>query len=165
MNIWLVVILILVVALIVGPVMMLKPNPAQQKKERLRMQAHERGLRFTMRSLPKLATDMEAPLPLPVYYLPPTTLPEDVRDWMLIRTSYAHESNFYQDWDWQGEAHANQATQTLLKNFLPQAPKGLHAIAAGQQGVTIYWDEKNGEELLSDLISVMEAVAQSQSLS
>jgi hypothetical protein len=143
---------------------MLKPHPAQQKKEQLRMQAHASGLRFTMRSLPKLATDMEAPLLSSVYYLPPKTLPENVRDWMLRRTAYAHEGNFYQDWDWQGDGRANHTAQTILKVYLPQAPAGLKAITAGNDGVSIYWDEKNGEELLPDLVKLMEAVAQSESL-
>jgi len=158
-NIWLVVILVVVVALIVGPVMMLKPNPAQQKKEQLRLRAHHSGLRFAMRALPKLKTDMDAPTPMPVYYLPPKVLPEDLRDWMLLRTAYAHEGNFYQEWDWHGSDRPDPSTQQSLKDFLPQLPAGVKAIAAGHQGVSVYWDEKNGEEVFPVLLELLTSLA------
>ncbi len=104
---WLIIILIVTVALILGPLAMLKPNPAQKRREDMRMQAHQLGLRFMMHALPKLSTDMEAPTPMPVYYLPPKTLGEDPRDWTLMRTAYEHDGNVYRDWDWQGAGPPN----------------------------------------------------------
>lgn len=145
---WFVVILIVTVALILGPMMMLKPNPAQKRREGMRMQARELGLRFMMRALPKLNTDIDAPMPMPVYYLPPKTLGEDCCDWTLMRTAYTHEGNVYRDWDWQGSGRPESPVENILKTYLPDLSQGVRAITAGHQGICIYWDEKGQDNLV-----------------
>lgn len=157
---WLIIILIVTVALILGPLAMLKPNPAQKRREDMRMQAHQLGLRFMMHSLPKLSTDMESPTPMPVYYLPPKTLGEDPRDWTLIRTAYEHDGNLYRDWDWQGAGRPSTQVQNILKSHLPNLPQGVRAIIEGHQGVCIYWDEKGGENLVPLIAKILQELQQ-----
>lgn len=160
MNMWFVVILIVTIALIAGPIMMLRPNPAQKKREAWRMQAHQLGMRFMMRALPKQNTDIDSAPPMPVYYLPPQKNHEDARDWMLIRTAYEHEGNMYRDWDWQDAGRPNPQVQNLLKEHLPNLPSGVRAISEGVQGTCIYWDEKGKENLVPLFASILTSIQQ-----
>lgn len=165
MNIWFVVILIVTVALIAGPIMMLRPNPAQKKREGWRMQAHQLGLRFMMRALPKQNTDIDSTVPMPVYYLPPKKMQEELPDWMLIRTAYEHEGNMYRDWDWQDAGRPNQQLQQLLKKYLSNLPQGVRAISNGNQGTCIYWDERGSENLVPLLAEILTSLQQGSIIS
>ena len=151
----LVLLFVVVVSLIVGPVMMLKPRPAQLRRERLRLQARHLGLGFALRVPPGLKTDLEALAPMPCYFLSPKNPAGDNPAWILRRTSYSHEANFWQAWDWVGESHASQAQQALLKNQLDQLPAGALALSSGPGGVSIYWDEREGESGLEPINALL----------
>lgn len=159
MDIWLILMLILAAALIIGPIMMLKPNPSQSRREQWRLQARDAGLRFRMQALPKLPTDTDSTPPVPVYYLSPSESQVNSSEWMLMRTAYEHEGNFYHDWDWQGEGRANQREQAILKEYLPRLSQGVRAISNGPKGTAIFWDEK-GKENLVPLFTVLLRVLQ-----
>ena len=58
MSIWFFIILILAFAIVLGPISMLRPNPAQKRKEQLRLHASKQGVRFSIRRLPALKTDI-----------------------------------------------------------------------------------------------------------
>jgi len=153
-------ILIVVIALILGPLVMLKPKPGQKIKEQLRMNARALGLRFTLRSLPKLKTDMEASGVCPVYYLPPSEALASQPEWLLMRTRYEHEANFYKEWDWQTDSVATRDAQALLLGFMPQLPVSVCAISAGPQGVCVFWREQGGEPVLTlihDMLCALES--------
>lgn len=154
MNIWFFIILILAFAMVIGPIAMLRPNPAQQRKEQLRLRASKRGVRFSMRRLPVLKTDVDQPATMPVYYLPPPKAGE-VPEWILMRTTYAHEGNFYQEWDWQTEVRPGDATCSLLRTYLPQLPASVSAISGGNSGISVFWSEKEGVEILDLLIEML----------
>lgn len=155
MNIWFFIILIVALAVVIGPIAMLRPNPAQQRKEQLRIYASKHGLRFSMRRLPALKTDMDQPALLPVYYLPPPPETRDVQEWILMRTSYAHEGNFYLEWDWQTDVRPSDATCDLLKTYLPQLPASVPAISHGNLGICVFWREYEGVETLDLLIKML----------
>ncbi len=147
----LVLLFVVVVSLIVGPVMMLKPRPAQLRRERLRLQARHLGLGFALRVPPALKTDLEPLAPMPCYFLGPQNSAGDNPSWVLRRTSYSHEANFWQEWDWVGESRPSQAQQVLLKGLLAQVPAGALALSSGPGGVSIYWDEREGESSLEPI--------------
>lgn len=154
MSIWFFILLIVVCGMVVGPISMLRPNPAQRRKEQLRSYASKKGLRVSMRQLPTLKTDMDQPAVTPVYYFPlqPGTL--EVAEWILMRTRYVHEGNFYAEWDWQTDARPGDTTCTLLKSYLPRLPESVLAISRGRLGVCVFWTEKEGDETV-DLLSEM----------
>lgn len=154
MSIWFFIVLILAVAMVLGPISMLRPNPAQRRKEQLRLHASKQGLRFSIRRLPALKTDMEQSTSMPVYYLPPPKT-RDLPEWILMRTSYAHEGNFYQEWDWQTDSRPNEAVCDLLKTYLPQLPASVLAISRGALGTCVFWMEKEGMETLDMLIEML----------
>ncbi len=154
MNIWFFVILILAVSLVLGPIAMLRPNPAQKRKEALRHYATEKGLRFTLRKLPMLKTDMEEPGVSPVYYLSPLAAMQSLSTWILVRTHYEHEGNFYRDWDWHDENRPNQSVREKLLDYLSQLPDSITVVAQGEAGTSIFWSEKGDKEIV-DLIARM----------
>lgn len=155
MNLWFFVLLVIAVALVLGPISMLRPNPSQKRKEQLRLQASTQGVRFGMRRLPSRKTDMERPPVLPVYFLPPPPAMQSVDDWVLMRTDYEHESNFYKEWDWQGSARPVPAVSHQLTLVLPELPPSVPAIVQGKSGTCIFWREEEGQEMLVALIAVL----------
>ncbi|WP_062061900.1 hypothetical protein [Cellvibrio sp. OA-2007] len=162
MNIWFFIILIVVIALVIGPISMLKPSPGQKRKEQLRTYASTRGVRFSMRKLPPLKTDMDQPATLPVYYLPPPSKIQEVPEWILMRTPYVHESNFYLAWDWQTDVRPSVATCDLLRVYLPQLPESVPAISCGNMGICIFWQEKEAVETLDRLIEMLRGLHQTE---
>lgn len=159
MNIWFLLILIVTFAIVLGPIAMLRPSPEQKRKEQMRMYASKQGVRFGLRKLPALKTDMDQPLAIPVYYLPPAKN-QEVPEWILMRTSYAHESNFYLEWDWQTAVRPSVATCDLLKCYLPQLPVSVPVISHGNLGVCVFWQEKEGVETLNLLIEMLSRLHQ-----
>lgn len=133
---------------------MLRPNPAQRRKEQLRLHASKQGVRFNMRRLPALKTDTEQSAPMPVYYLPPQKT-QATQEWILMRTSYVHEGNFHEEWDWQSDARPDEATCELLKTYLPQLPASVPAVSRGAPGTCVFWTEKEGIETLDLLIEML----------
>ena len=155
MNIWFFVILLVAIALVIGPVSMLRPRPAQRRKEALRLHATKQGVRFGLRKQPKLKTDMEEPEPAPVYYLAPTSQILVKPGWILMRTSYEHDGNFYGAWDWHGEYRPNETIQELLRNHVPELPESVTLISQGEAGTCIFWAEKEDKDVLDRLITLL----------
>lgn len=155
MNIWFFVILILAISLILGPIAMLKPKPAQKRKEALRHYAASKGLRFTLRKLPKLKTDIEEPGVSPVYYLAPTAQIQVLPTWILVRTQYEHEGNFYRAWDWYNEHRPGQAVSEKLRDYLPQLPDSINVITQGEAGTSLFWSEKEGNDIVDLLVRML----------
>ena len=155
MSIGFFIIIIVVVSLVVGPMLMLRPNPAQERKEKLRLLARQKGVSFSMRNLPQQAADDEAPPPMAVYFFPPAKQ-DRANDWLLLRTSYQHDIHFLGWWAWTAGNKASDAEQTVLEKYLPQLPVSVHAVSAGSQGVCVYWDERGDEVALENIIGLLE---------
>jgi hypothetical protein len=162
MNIWFFIILILAIALVLGPISMLRPSPAQQRKEKLRLYATKHGVRFSMRRLPALKTDMEQAATLPVYYLPLPPKAAATSEWILMRTTYIHEGNFHLEWDWQTDIHAIEETCNILKAYLPKLPSSVPAISSSSLGVCVFWQERENTEMLDLLIEMLTKLHQSE---
>src|SRR6188768_2123725 len=132
MSVGFIVLIIVVLILIIGPVMMLRPDPTQKNKEALRLQARAKGIHFSMRNLPQQATEQEKPAPVPVYFFAPVK-PQFTNDWLLLRASYEHDIHFLGVWAWQNDIQATVAEQAILKQYLPQLPDSVRAVSAGSQ--------------------------------
>jgi len=157
MSIGLIIILIIAVALVLGPVMMLRPNPAQKNKEDLRTRARTRGVHFSMRNLPRQPDEQEQPAAIPVYFLPPTKT-QTSTSWMLVRTNYQHDINFLGWWAWQGQPRAIGAEIDVLTAQLPVLPQSVRAVSAGGGGVCVYWEEKGGEPVLQQILQLIDSL-------
>ncbi len=159
MSIALIVILIVTASLILGPLAMMRPDPVQKNKEKLRMLARASGVHYSIRNLPKQADEQDAPEPSPVYFTPPSET-QNTASWMLVRTGYEHEIHFLGWWAWQGETRATSAELAVLNEHLKALPESVRAISAGGKGACIYWGEKGGEPVLQQILSLISALKQ-----
>jgi hypothetical protein len=165
-NLFFILLLIGVVAMVVGPIMMLQPTSLQRRQEQLRARAMALGLRVKITSLPKQATDMELPEAIPMYYLPYPQEPEGQESqrldetWLLLRGAYEHETNFLGRWMWHGAARAGFTEATRLQHLLPSLPGSVLAIGKSPEGISLYWTEAGGLPTLEQLADLLKAFIQ-----
>lgn len=134
-----VVIIVLVVLMLVGPVMMLRPSPLQKKQALLRGKAAEKGL--MVRSGQK-RTDGRFSIS---YTLPNPKADNEREPWCLMRQNFTHEGHFFEDWDWNTEP-AIFKNESQLKQLLSSKAQDFNSVRVDRLGVTVDWNEKlNGE--------------------
>lgn len=144
-------------SLVLGPVMMLRPNPAQKRKEQLRSLARAKGIHFSMRNLPRQADENSSPEAIPVYFFAPKKQ-QNAGNWLLMRTNYQHEIHLFGWWAWQGELRPTASEMAVLNQFLPLLPESVKAVSGGGQGVSVYWTEAGGEAVLHKIIPLLESL-------
>ncbi len=157
MSIGLVIALIVALGLIIGPVMMMRPNPAQKKLEAMRLLARTQGVQCSIRNLPQQADELEKPSPIAVYFLPPTDSTAST-SWMLMRTRYQHDINFLGWWAWRNEVRPSDAAQAVLREQLEFLPESVRAVSAGAEGISVYWNEQGGEPVLKQILNLLKAL-------
>lgn len=158
MNIWVLVILLGVLAMVLGPVMMLQPSERDRQQAEVRRRAAGKGIRVTMEALPRQATDLHEPERIPVYRQPAAKGGGPTQEWMLVRAAYAHESHFLDDWAWQGRGRATPAERHCLEAKLPQLPDSIRALSGDPGGWSVYWTEAGGDRALGALEEVLAAL-------
>jgi len=151
----LVIILLVVIGFILGPMMMLRPNPAQKRRERWRAQARAQGVHFSMRKLPQQADETETPEAIPVYFVAPKN-PAPGDNWLLLRTNYQHDVHLLGWWAWQGGARPGAAELAILEAELSKLPGSVKALGGGSQGTAVYWSETGTDEDLSQILGMLE---------
>ena len=157
MSIGLVIALIVAVGLVLGPIMMLRPNPAQKRKEAMRLLARAQGVQYSVRNLPQQADEMEKPAPVSVYFLPPADTKVST-NWMLMRTRYQHEVHVMGWWAWRNENRPGHAEQLVLREQLENLPESVRAVSAGAEGISVYWEESGGEPVLNQVVHLLKSL-------
>lgn len=157
MSIGLIIILILTFALVMGPISMLRPNPMQKNKERIRLLARSKGVHFAMRNIPRQADEQENPAALPVFFFPPPKTMIEA-GWMLVRANYQHDIHFLGWWAWQGDVRAESAELAILKEQLPELPDTVRAVSLGREGICVYWNERGGDVVFQQVLELLEAL-------
>lgn len=141
--------IVLAVAMAVGPVLMLKPNKYLQRLAGLRTKALSLGLRVHMLPLEGESEQVSA------YCHQWDKKDADRKPWLLRRTSYAHELNFYNEWAWQKGMEADACWHQKISSILDNAPSQLLAIGKGPQGLCCYWNERGGEAVLNSISDIL----------
>jgi hypothetical protein len=155
-NLGLILLAAAVVAMVVGPIMMLQPSASQRRQEQLRSSAMALGLRVKIMSLPRQATDIDTPSALPMYCLPRSQAKiETAVTWLLLRGTYIHEAHFFAEWQWFGEGRASPSEQQWLHAHLSRLPESVAAVSSTPEGVCVYWSEAGGEKVLNGLAEVL----------
>lgn len=128
----------LVLCMILGPILLLKPSPGQQRLARLRGRAPDLGLKIHMVRL--------GGEELAAYQLPwPAEGKRYARpDWCLERKNYAHDIHLCQYWYWVDSRETKPDVIQVLEQRLPLLPASIKGVEAGRQGVSCYWDERGG---------------------
>ncbi len=160
MNSWLpVVIVLMAVAMVVGPVMLMQPSARQRREASLRSRAESLGLRVHLLPLPGSKTPGQLS---PAYCLPWRRDNADLSAWLLVRGNYEHALNFSGVWQWQQGMEAGSAWHEPVLKLLPQLPACVQAVGNGPQGLCLYWDELGGSgrvDELGDWLSRLAAVS------
>ncbi|MBX2857235.1 MAG: hypothetical protein KTR17_01115 [Cellvibrionaceae bacterium] len=140
---------VLAVAMIVGPLMMLRPSPRQTQLIKLRRLAVDKGLRVQMLDRPvaggeSLSTqskpEMVAAYCMQLQMASDSPL-SDWR-WMLVRTAFAHDIHLGGVWDWSEKQQAPAIDQQSLLVFLQSLPESVLAVRQDGEGIAVLWSER-----------------------
>lgn len=134
-------IIIFAVALVVGPVMWMKPSDRDRRLAELRQRATAAGMTVKMRPLPPALGEGTAA----VYF----NRWEDPRrldvGWNIELQRMSHDLHFSGRWDWAGKA-APEAAWPLVRELLGRLPEDACGIHSTQGGLGIQWQERSGDK-------------------
>ncbi len=135
---WLTVIaVIMVAAMLIGPVMLMQPTAQQRRLARIRNKAAKRGIHVRLGRNPASGEPRE----LAVYSLIETEQRSTFKPWCLARQSLEHEINFFEEWDWVAGDHAPGKIHQQILKWLPKLPPPIRAVRVSDQSVSLYWTE------------------------
>lgn len=153
---WFVVFLIfLVFAMMVGPILLMQPSQRDRKIAALRAKAVDQGLKVTLQS-------GEGRL-MPVYERRWPSLEKSKRigvEWLLERQTYSHGIHFADWWQWSGAGRPPAAVLPILQERLAELPQSVSVVEATPLGLRCYWSEKGGEPVLLQLAEWLRITAE-----
>ncbi len=128
----------LVLCMLLGPILFLKPSPRQLQLAQLRARAPKLGLKVHMA---QLAGEERA-----VYQLPWPAGKERYAgpEWCLERKAYKHEIHIGQYWYWVESSVPESAVIRVLTAQVPNLPDSINGVAADRNGLSCYWNERGG---------------------
>lgn len=133
----------LVILLIIGPVMWLKPSPGEARRARLRLLARELGLQVRLCNLPQVrrARVRREDTEQGVMYLLPLPEPGKLRpvDYCLVRAG-AGES-----WENENAEPLPPELQAAVQHTAAALPGDAVALSLTSQGPAVYWRERGDE--------------------
>jgi len=121
----------------------------------MRLLARSKGALYSLRRLPPLKTDMEQSAAVPVYTIAPSEQMMTKDEWILRRTNYSHDVNFFKEWDWANENRPPASVQDFLLKRLVHLPASVVGFSAGHTGTAVFWTEEGDEQLLLELIDFL----------
>lgn len=145
---------IVVILMIVGSVLWLKPSPAQQRQARLRLLARQLGMDVRLCSLPqcrRARVREERPEQGVVYRLPifdPAAA--DVPHYLLCRDSAQAP------WSAEIDAPLQPPLQALVDRVCAGLPADAVALELGPAGPAVYWRERGDEDVLRRVYKSLE---------
>lgn len=130
-------------AMVVGPVMMLRPSSGTSKLASIRAYANARGIAIRLPS-PKKGRERHNG-PRAAYY----TLPlgdkarklGTIAPWGIEKKQHEHEIHFQGLWDWANKDRPHDMLQRKLRESLSTMPEGIIAVQFNALGVSVLWDE------------------------
>lgn len=157
---WLpIVIIVFAVALVIGPVIWLKPSSRDRKLAELRQRAATSGLKVQMQPLPASQGTGNAAV-----YFSQWRNPRRLQTgWALELQRMAHEVNFDGVWDWRNDRPAAEAAMAPLRELVGMLPADATGVYANDSGLGVQWRERSGapglvrlQEALSTMRPVIE---------
>jgi hypothetical protein len=147
-----------VCAFILAPIIALKPRGKQKRVEKLRLLAREKGAFYSVRRLPPLKTELTPSDPLVVYSIQSGEQLINQPEWILRRTQYVHDVNFFKEWDWANEHRPIESVQKFLMENLSVLPESVMGISAGNAGIAFFWKEETDEQTLTSLLDFLQNI-------
>ncbi|MFD1217783.1 MULTISPECIES: hypothetical protein [Microbulbifer] len=135
------VVIVLAVALVIGPVMWLKPSSRDRRLASLRQNATSAGLKVQMQALPAAEGTGTAAV-----YIAGWRNPRKLHTgWGLELQRMSHEMHFAGVWDWRNGRHAPPAAESALRDLLEKLPADATAVLCSDGGLGVQWKETSGE--------------------
>lgn len=134
-----IILIVLVIAMVVGPIMMFRPSGRDRYLASIRQQAVELGIRV------KLIPDLEGHKKTAAYSLSfPSKQNLPRKTWVLLRASYEHDVHFYKDWDWaKGSNKVGENMWADIREFLSELPPCIVGVELAPHSLSLYWSESD----------------------
>ena len=108
MSFWPIILIVLAIAMAVGPVMMMQPTTRDRRLAGLRQDAAQAGLHVRMSDYEK--GEKKRPVAVYTYQV---NLPKGTPTWSLIRRSYSHDIHFHATWEWRSTKKKSVAKKRI----------------------------------------------------
>ena len=147
---WPVVIVLLVIAMAVGPVMLMQPSKAQKRLAALRQEATKLGL--TVGASPVKAPDG---IVCWAYWLSMAekNIHEPV---MLERKNYEHGLHIAQYWSVKQGDSADLPTS--VAEMLMLLPSSVHMLEVNEHAIGAHWSEQGGIKVLTEIAKTLRSI-------
>lgn len=149
--------ILVVLAIVIGPIMWIMPSASQRKLVQLRQYALSKGFQIKVADMPqshRQKVRQEEPVRGVHYLLPLINKPKAGTEKFLFCLTRS-DSNL----EWiEGNIPSNEKAMIKL---LEQMPDSAVAVEHASHGVAVYWRERGGEESVDLIASLLEAFRQS----
>ncbi|WP_299975341.1 hypothetical protein [uncultured Pseudoteredinibacter sp.] len=137
---------VLAVAMVLGPIMLMKPSGRQRQLAGMRQRALELGLQSRIATVTGGLKHFTVAPTIAIYqkrWVDKRFCPE--RSLMLVRSSFAHDVHFHGVWDWKEGDVAALSLSQAMSNCLDELPESVLAVEFTPLGVGLYWLEKGAK--------------------
>lgn len=159
---WVWIMIAIVIAMVVGPVMMLRPTPGMNLLANMRTHASKLGMNVR---IPPRHEDGSPPKGA-IYSLPVSEALRkrgDMEAWVLVKHSMTHEIHFFEQWDWQGKGRLAEKAQKSFALWVQTLPsESISQVECNVAGVGVLWNEKargrTAEEAVDDIYALLKSL-------
>jgi hypothetical protein len=150
----------LVMAVLIAPIMALKPSRRQKQIVMLRDQARRLGMhvQFVLEPI----TDVNDLHPASVRYMLPRKKEYDegeqrFESWFLVRDNGNGRPSRWPGWLWRGQVPSCD-DQTDLEETLLAVPADVNGLCSDRQGLSAYWQERGGPEEIETIKMILKNI-------
>lgn len=153
---------VLVAAMVLGPVLWMKPSAAQQRQTRLRLKARQLGLDVRLCNLPQTRRQRvrrEDPVQGVVYRLPvPDRRKVVALEYLTVREAGGSP------WEVEGQPAPGPGLQPVLQAVCAALPGDVIGLEVAPQGPACYWRERGDEDTVAQLAAELQRLREAMAL-
>lgn len=162
-------IIVLVVAMAIGPIMWFRSTPYQRRIIKFRSHAAELGLRVQVKPLadlgiPAASGGMDTVVAYGLPWVQSGREETDAsrrpgkRPWRLVKERMEHDSHFAGWWNWQKGLEADRRWHGPLREQIPQLPEDALALENDRRALWLYWRERGGIEGVDQVAAILRSL-------
>lgn len=147
---WAAIIIVLVIAMVIGPVMLMRPSKRDQYLARLRAKAREYGMQV---SASRVKDDSGAPCWFYWCALGSEDESQKVRHepFLLERKGYSHDLHIAEYYEMTKGHSVPEGGAVLIASF----PESVQGIELNRHALGVHWSERGGEEALASIADTL----------
>lgn len=149
---WVWIIILVAIAMAVGPVMLMQPSAGTARIAKMRTHASTLGISVRLPSRSSTGEKVNGA----IYSIPLDAKLrkfDDLQFWTLRELKHEHDIHFHKLWDWEGGKEANSAMHDCLHSCIDGLPKGITTIELNGAGLGALWDERIGQQTPEDAVA------------